>query len=169
LKQLQSLVSGSRCHCFGAKDHLSKTTFPKRSVPPASVELLCRTSCEKIGLILGLYVALGLNEAGDTFKFALIRNQVKYETFPDSMEHLDRQGDCHFFSDENPASNKGPMDWSDNGLNQMITTLNDHEMSFVLDNKANSFYGMHVEYLFQCLHTTKIQSSVLMLAMIGGR
>ena len=117
-----------------------------------------QTSCEKIGLILGLYVALGLNEAVDTFKTALIRNQVKYKTFPDSMENLDRQGYCHFFSDENPASNKGPMDRSDIGLNQMITTLNDHKMSFVLDNKANSFNDMHVEYLFQCLHTTKIQS-----------
>ena len=68
-------------------------------------------------------------------------NGDKYETFPDFMENLDRQGDCHFFSDENPACNKGPMDRSDIGLNQMITTLNDHEMSFVLDNKANSFDG----------------------------
>jgi hypothetical protein len=74
------------------------------------------------------------------------------------MENLSRQGDCHFLSDETQLPIKDP--WIGViGLNQMITTtLNDHEMSFVLDNKANLFDNMHVEYLFQCLHTTKIQS-----------
>ena len=143
---------------FLGKRSSVRDDLPRSKLSSGFSRTTLQTSCEKIGLILGLYVALGLNEAVDTFKTALIRNQVKYETFPDFMENLDRQGDCHFFSDENPACNKGPMDRSDIGLNQMITTLNDHEMSFVLDNKANSFDDMHVEYLFQCLHTTKIQS-----------
>ena len=92
----QSCIESVIRSLFLGKRSSVQDDLPQSKLSSGFSRTTLQTSCEKIGLILGVYVALGLNEAVDTFKTVLIRNQVKYETFPDLMENLDRQGDCHF-------------------------------------------------------------------------
>jgi hypothetical protein len=154
---------------FQSKRSSVRQELPRAKFLSGFTRTTLLTAGEKIGLILSLYVAIGTPRGRAIIDRVIARTQQKYLSGVGLGNDLPRRNDIYFFSDLCRAqratkitspeeANVRFLDHTATGVQELLLSLREHDLYFVVDNIIRTKDELQFEYLLQavnsCLYTS---------------